>query len=145
MNRLRNLARSAARNKLAVAAALAIGAFVARDPWVGGLVASARGHLADAIGRRDRAEADGYLRFAEMVQAREAAERARRDYNEGEPTLKGDALLEAQDRLRAAKARDRQARLAFYPELARRCRSADVPLPRVAVLALEDLSREAGD
>ena len=61
---------------------------------------------------------------------------AARDYNERESTLKGDALLEAQDRLRAAKSRYRQARLAFWPELAEQCRQAGVPVPREAAEAL---------
>ena len=73
----------------------------------------------------------------EMVAAE--ADRARQYYNEHEAALAGDALLEAQDRLRAAKARDRQARLAFLPELARQCRLADVPLPEEAAGALATL------
>ena len=58
------------------------------------------------------------------------------------PSLKGDALLEAQDRLRATKARYRQARLAFLPELVRQCEEARLPVPKEASEAFASLEQE---
>jgi predicted negative regulator of RcsB-dependent stress response len=78
-----------------------------------------------------------------MISSLERLERARAEYNKGEETLKGDALLEAQDRLRAAKARYREARHAFLPELARQCEQARVSLPREAAQALAALNDES--
>jgi hypothetical protein len=147
--RIQGLFRSVVKYKWVAATALALGALAARDPWVGGLFGSAATRVRDAVGRRDgqeQATADsGYVRYAAMVQAREQAERARDDYNAREASLKGDALLEAQDRLRAAKARYLRARLAFLPELARRCDEVGVPLPREAAEALVALKTEARD
>ncbi len=80
-----------------------------------------------------------------MIQARDEAEKARLEYNERESTLKGDALLEAQDRLRSAKARYRQARLAFLPELARQCEQVKLPVPKEATEALALLKQETRD
>ena len=80
-----------------------------------------------------------------MIQSREQLERARREYNESESRLKGDALLEAQDRLRTAKARDRQAKLAFLPELVRQCDQARLPVPREAAETLAALHTETAD
>jgi hypothetical protein len=87
-------------------------------------------------------DASGFVRYAAMINSRDQLERVRKEYNDGEASLKGDALLEAQDRLRAAKARYRQARLAFLPELARACDEVKVPLPRDSAEALAALKSE---
>ena len=46
------------------------------------------------------------------------------------------------DRLRTAKRRYREARLAFWPELAEQCKEAGVPLPREAAEALVVMKNE---
>ena len=122
---IRGIVQKSIQYKWAAAAALAVVTFAARDPWVSSLLGSAATRVRETVGGRDRSDgaSDGYVRYAAMIQAREQMERARKDYNEREGQLKGDALLEAQDHLRAAKTRYRQARLAFLPELARRCAS----------------------
>jgi hypothetical protein len=149
MRRITDFIRSARRHKWATAAIVTIATLLARDPNVQGALGSALGRVRQAVGSgtsEDRAGADsGFLRYAAMVHGREQVERARREYNENEARLKGDALLEAQDRLRTAKARDRQARLAFLPELARQCERARMPLPREAADALAALNQESAD
>jgi hypothetical protein len=141
--------RSAQRHKWATAAVVTIATLLARDPGVQGFLGSAVSRARQAVGGsggEGRFGADsGFLRYAAMIQSREQFERARREYNENESRLKGDALLEAQDRLRAAKARDRQAKLAFLPELARQCDQARLPVPREAAEALAALNTETAD
>ena len=145
MGRIVNFVQAVGRHKWATAAVVALATLLARDPAVRGVIGSAAERARQAVrGVEDPAES-GFLRYAAMLNSREQAERARREYNANEGTLKGDALLEAQDRLRAAKARDRQARLAFLPELARRCRQAGVPLPREAAEALAALNAESAE
>jgi hypothetical protein len=80
-----------------------------------------------------------------MINARDQLERVRKAYNEGEGTLKGDALLAAQDRLRAAKTRYREARLAFLPELAKRCELARIAVPAESAQALASLTSETSE
>lgn len=145
MKRFAELVKSAARHKLATFAVVAIGTLLVRDPAVSGFFSTASDRLAQAIKGRDQAldPDDGYLRYARMVNARQAAEAARSAYNEHEAGLKGDALLEAQDRLRNVLAADRQARLAFLPELARRCQAANVPVPGEIAVALTEIEAEA--
>jgi hypothetical protein len=149
MTRILSVVRGARRHKWAVAALVTILTLVARDSWVQGVASSAAARVRDLASRgEDKARqwADsGFLRYAAMVNARDALERARAEYNRREADLKGDALLEAQDRLRAAKARYRQARLAFLPELARRCEASAVPVPPEAADALAALKAEAQD
>jgi hypothetical protein len=145
MKRFWTAARQVAQHKLAVVAVVAFGTLLARDPWIGGLIGAARDRAVEAFRGREAVgtEADGYLRYAAMINARDAAEQARRAYNEREAELMGDALLEAQDRLRSAKTRDREARLAFLPVLARRCQAANVPMPAEAAVALAELNAES--
>jgi hypothetical protein len=149
MNRIFDVIRSIRRHRWATAAVVAIATLLARDPSVQGSLGSALNRARQAI-RGDAAEGrtqadSGFLRYAAMIQGREQLDRARREYNENESRLKGDALLEAQDRLRAAKVRDRQARLAFLPELARQCELAGMPLPQDAAVALADLKNASAD
>ena len=133
-------------NRWAAAALVAIGTLLARDPIVQGGVSSVVSQARRAVSGGDEASRDasasGFVNYAAMLHAREQAERARLDYNTNEATLKGDALLEAQDRLRGAKARYRQARLAFLPELARQCERARMPLPRETAEELAALKAE---
>jgi len=149
MIRVADFLRSARRHRWAAAALATIATLLARDPTVRDVFASAADRVRQAVGHEageGRATADsGFLRYAAMIQSREQVDRARREYNENEGRLKGDALLEAQDHLRAARARDRQARLAFLPELARQCERAGMPLPREAAEALAALDRETAD
>ena len=149
MRRISDFIRSARRHKWATAAVVTIATLLARDPTVQGAIGSALSRARQVVrgdASEDRTPADsGFLRYAAMIHGREQAERARREYNENEARLKGDALLEAQDRLRTAKARDRQARLAFLPELARQCELARVPLPREAADALAELNNVTAD
>ncbi|RUL88261.1 mitotic spindle assembly checkpoint protein MAD1 [Tautonia sociabilis] len=140
MNSVATLLGKAWRNKAVTVAALAVGLLVARDPAVSGAVRSVAESAASAVGRGDRE--NGYLGYARMVAASLEYEAARRAYNESADSLDGDALLEAQDNLRAARLRDREARLAFLPELARRCAEAGVPVPQRDAVALEDLKAE---
>ena len=146
MTRISGFVRTILRHRWATAAAVAIATLLARDPSVRGALGSALDQILRSAGIErfaDRSTAtSGFLRYAALVQSRDQAEQARRDYNERESTLKGDALLEAQDRLRAAKSRYRQARLAFWPELAEQCRQAGVPLPREAAEALVVVKNE---
>jgi len=146
MARISGFVRTILRHRWATAAAVAIATLVARDPSVRGALGSALDATLRFSGferNADRSAADsGFLRYVALVQSRDQAEQARRDYNERESTLKGDALLEAQDRLRAAKHRYRQARLAFWPELAEQCRQAGVTLPRGAAEALVVVKNE---
>jgi hypothetical protein len=146
MARISGLVRTIFRHRWATAAAVAIATLIARDPSVRGALGSALdGPLRLAGFERDAersSASSGFLRYAALIQSRDQAEQARRDYNERESTLKGDALLEAQDRLRAAKHRYRQARLAFWPELAEQCRQAGTPLPREAAEALVVMKNE---
>ena len=146
MARISDFVRKIRRHRWATAAVVAIATLVARDPAVRGALGSALNETLRFAGVErfaDRSAAtSGFLRYAALVQSRDQAEQARRDYNERESTLKGDALLEAQDRLRAAKSRYRQARLAFWPELAEQCRQAGVPLPREAAEALVVVKNE---
>lgn len=139
---------AARRHKWATAALFALATLVARDPAVQALFASAIARVRQA-GKGDGSAADaasnGYVRYAAMIQARDEADRARAEYNAHESTLKGDALLEAQDRLRAAKVRYRRARLAFLPELAARCELAHLPVPQDAARELALLGQEARD
>lgn len=134
------------RNRWAAAALVAIGTLLARDPIIQGGAASVVSQARRALSGGDElprdATASGFVNYAAMLHAREQAERARLDYNSNEATLKGDSLLEAQDRLRGAKARYRQARLAFLPELARQCERAGMPLPRETAEALAVLKAE---
>ena len=140
MTRISGFVRTILRHRWATAAVVALATLVARDPAVRGALGSALNETLRFAGVErfaDRSAAtSGFLRYAALIQSRDQAEQARRDYNEREGTLKGDALLEAQDRLRAAKRRYREARLAFWPELAEQCRQAGVPLPREAAEAL---------
>ena len=145
MNRTKEAFRALRRHKWASAALVALATLLARDPAVQGLFSSGLAKVRE-IGRgkeegRDPAPS-GFVLYASMIQARDEAEKARLDYNQGEATLKGDALLEAQDLLRATKARYRQARLAFLPELVRQCQEARLPVPREAVDAFASLKQE---
>ena len=134
------------RNRWGAAALVAIGTLLARDPIVQGGVSSVVSRARRAVSGGDEsprdASASGFVNYAAMLHAREQAERAKLDYNTNEATLKGDALLEAQDRLRGAKARYRQARLAFLPELARQCERAGLPLPKETAEELAALTAE---
>jgi hypothetical protein len=147
MIRVVNFVKAVQKHRWAAAAVLAVATLLARDSAVRGAFGSAYERVRQAIGGREdsaRGAADsGFLRYAAMVNSRDQAERARQEYNRSEAKLKGDALLEAQDRLRAAKARHLQARLAFLPELARRCQEASVPLPKDAAEALAELKQDA--
>lgn len=147
MNRFTNLIQGARKHKWATAAVVAIGTLALRDPAVEGLLAKAADKARQAVGERSArvSAGSGFIRYAAMINSRDQLERARKEYNEGERSLKGDALLEAQDRLRAAKVRDREARLAFLPELARECRQAKVALPREAAEALAALEAETNE
>ena len=148
MTRINDWFRSVRRHKWASAAVVALATLLARDPGVQAAFSATLARVRESAEATNRARdpaASGYVRYAAMIQARDEAEKARADYNDREATLKGDALLEAQDRLRAAKARYRQARLAFLPELARRCEQADLPVPREAAEALASLRQEARD
>ena len=146
MARISDFLRTIRRHRWATAAAVAIATLVARDPSVRRVLGSALNETLRFAGierSADRSAAtSGFLRYAALIQSRDQAEQARRDYNERESTLKGDALLEAQDRLRAAKNRYRQARQAFWPELAEQCRQAGVPVPREAAEALVVVKNE---
>jgi hypothetical protein len=146
MARISGFVRTIFRHRWATAAVVAIATLIARDSSVRGALGSALdGTLRFAGFERDAARStasSGFLRYAALIQSRDLAEQARRDYNERESTLKGDALLEAQDRLRAAKHHYRQARLAFWPELAEQCRQAGTPLPREAAEALVVMKNE---
>jgi hypothetical protein len=143
MTRIGTVFRTLQRNKWATAALVTIATLLARDATVHGVFAGVAAKARQAAGfDRDGARApaeSGFVRYAAMINSRDQLERARKEYNEGEGRLKGDALLEAQDRLRAAKARDREARLAFLPELARQCEQAKVGIPREAAEALAAL------
>ena len=144
MNRVASLMNLVRKNKAASAAVLAVGALVARDPVVSGAVRSVAESAASAVTRGDRGgqAEDGYVRYARMVAAADEYDAARRVYNASSETLAGDELLEAQDELRAARLRDREARLAFLPELARRCADAGVPVPEADAVALADLKAD---
>jgi hypothetical protein len=148
MTRISGFVRTILRHRWATAAAVAIATLVARDPTVRGSLGSALDGILRFAGFERNTErsaaSSGFLRYAALIQSRDQAEQARREYNERESTLKGDALLEAQDRLRAAKNRYRQARLAFWPELAEQCRQAGVPVPREAAEALVVVKNEGG-
>jgi hypothetical protein len=148
MIRINDGLRSLRRHKWASAALVAFATLLARDPGVQGLFHSALSKVRELGKGGDPARdpsASGFVLYAAMIQARDDAEKARADYNDREATLKGDALLEAQDRLRAAKARYRQARLAFLPELARQCEQVKLPVPREATEALAMLRQESRD
>jgi hypothetical protein len=146
MTRIFDWVRSAQRHKWATAAIVTIATLLARDPTVQDGLGSAVSRVRQALGRNGvenhTGAGSGFLRYAAMTHSREQLERERREYNAKEATLKGDALLEAQDRLRAAKVRDLQARRAFLPELARQCEQARLPLPREAADALAALNGE---
>jgi hypothetical protein len=140
--------RSLRRHKWASAALVALVTLLARDPGVQGLFNSAVAKVRD-LGNGNGADRDrsnsGFVLYAAMIQARDEAEKARADYNERESMLKGDALLESQDQVRSAKARYRQARLAFLPELARQCDQVKLPVPKEASEALALLKQETRD
>jgi len=147
MIRFAKLSQGARRHTWVAAALVAIATLLARDTAVRGMFAEVVARVRQATGSGEEtpreAGASGYLRYAAMINSLERLERARAEYNKGEATLKGDALLEAQDRLRAAKARYRDARHAFLPELARQCELAQVSLPREAADALASLNDES--
>jgi hypothetical protein len=146
MTRISSWFQMAREHKWGAALTLALATLLARDPGVQELFSSAIAKVRQAGGGNDRSRepaSSGYIRYAAMIQARDEAEKARSDYNDRESSLKGDALLEAQDRLRTAKARYRQTRLAFLPELARQCDQARLPVPREAAEALASLRQEA--
>ena len=145
MNRIKAALRSAGRHKWASAALVAFATLLARDPGVQGFASSALAKVRDLGGKEGSGEASrsGFVLYAAMIQAREESEKARLEYNERETGLKGDALLEAQDRLRAAKARYRQARQDFLPELIRQCRQAQLPVPKVALEDYASLEQES--
>ena len=149
MNRIVTLARAVPRHKWATAAIMTIAALLARDPAVRGVFDAATQRVSQAFRPSERSASEGadsgFLRYAHLLNSREQAEKARQVYNANEAALKGDALLEAQDRLRAAKARYRQARLAFLPELARQCERAGVTVPHESAEALASLTREAAE
>ena len=140
--------RSFRRHKWASAAVLALATLLVRDPAVQGVFSSALARVRELVkggeSGRDPASS-GFVLYAAMIQARDEAEKAREGYNAREATLKGDALLEAQDRLRASKARYRKARLAFLPELARQCEQARLPVPKDAMESLASLRSETRD
>jgi hypothetical protein len=149
MTRIFDWVRSAQRHKWATAAVVTIATLLARDPTIQDVLGSAVSRVRQGLGG-NRVEdhtgaGSGFLRYAAMIHSREQLEHERRAYNAKEATLKGDALLEAQDRLRAAKARNLQARRAFLPELARQCEQARLPLPREAADALAALNTETAD
>ena len=106
MGRIYNWIRSAPRHKWATAAVVTIATLLARDTGIQEVIGSAVSGARQAVsggrgGGKGRIGVDsGFLRYAAMIQSREQLERARREYNENESRLKGDALLEAQDRLR---------------------------------------------
>jgi hypothetical protein len=148
MIRVSHIVQAVRTHRWATAAVVAIATLLARDPVVRGAVGTAFDRVRQTFGTseataRDSAET-AFIQYAVMLNSRDEAERARREYNENETKLKGDALLEAQDRVRAAKARYLKARLAFLPELARRCQEANVPVPTETAVALTELSREVG-
>ena len=147
MIRFAKWSQSARRHTWVAAALVAIATLLARDTAVRGILTEAVARVRQATGsseEKSRESVDsGYLRYAAMIGSFERLERARAEYNKGEATLKGDALLEAQDRLRAAKAQYREARHAFLPELARQCEQARVSLPREASEALASLNDES--
>lgn len=148
MTRINERFQSLKRHKWATAALVAFVTLLARDTGVQGLFGSAVEKVRELGRGEDRgrdAESSGFVLYASMIQARDEAEKARNEYNDREATLKGDALLEAQDRLRSAKARYRQARLAFLPELSRRCEKARLPVPKEASEALALLRQESKD
>jgi hypothetical protein len=144
MNRIKAAIRSAGRHKWASAAVVALATLLARDPGVQRLFSSAVGRAGELVRKAEPAEESpsGFVLYAAMSQAREDSEKTRLDYNGREASLKGDALLEAQDRLRAAKARYRQARQAFLPELIRRCEEARLPVPKEAMEEFNSLKQE---
>jgi len=149
MMRISDRFQAIKRHKWASAAVIAVLTLLARDPGVQGVFSSAIAKVYE-LGKgkekdRDRDHASGFVLYAAMIQARDEAEKARAEYNDRESTLKGDALLEAQDRLRSAKARYRQARLAFLPELSRQCEQARLPVPKEAAEALAMLKQESRD
>ncbi len=140
--------RSIRTHKWASAAVLALMTLLARDPGVQGVFSSALARVRDLGQRNENApesNSSGFVLYAAMIQARDEAEKVRQEYNTREATLKGDSLLEAQDRLRASKARYRQARLAFLPELARQCEQARLPIPTEARESLASLRQEMKD
>jgi hypothetical protein len=124
--------------------AVALAALLAREPAVRDFAVSAAKAVNPArlVGSNrdgDRDQADGYLAYARMVNARAAYDQARAAYNRDAESLKGDALLEAQDSLRAARQRDAQARAAFLPALRASCERAQVPFPAEAAALLAGL------
>ncbi len=144
MNRIKAALRSAGRHKWASAALVAFATLLARDPGVQTIFSTVLAKVRDLGGKAEVAEVSpsGFVLYAAMSQAREDSERARLEYNERESSLKGDALLEAQDRLRATKARYRQSRQAFLPELIRQCRQANLPVPKDALEQYASLEQE---
>ncbi len=146
MIRVSKLIHAVRSHRWATAAVVAIATLLARDPAVRGVVGSTFDQARQAFGSEEAAARDSadtaFIRYAVMLNSRDQAERARGDYNRNEAKLKGDALLEAQDHLRSAKTRYLKARLAFLPELARRCRQANVSLPRETAEALAELNQE---
>jgi hypothetical protein len=144
MVRIQDGLKSLGRHKWASAALVAFATLLARDPGVQGLFSSVVSKVRGDEAGRDQASS-GFVLYVAMIQARDEAEKARADYNEREATLKGDALLEAQDRVRSAKSRYRRARVAFLPELARQCDRAKLPVPREATEALALLQQEPKD
>lgn len=149
MTRLAKVIQGIRRHRWTAAVVMAVGTLLARDAAVQGVLARAADRARQAVGAREDPARDaarsGFVRYAAMVHSRDQLERTRQAYNQAEGTLKGDALLEAQDALRAAKARYRQARLEFLPELARQCELARVALPAEAAKALASLEREANE
>lgn len=145
MIRPRTVIQGIRTHRWAAAAVMAIGTLLLRDASVHGLLARAAERARQAVGAGHDSASSGFVRYAAMINSRDQLERARTAYNHGEASLKGDALLDAQDALRTAKARYRLARLAFLPELARQCSQANVALPPEAAEALAALERDATD
>lgn len=116
--------------------AVALVALAAREPSVRGLAVSAVRSFNPGSANDPAA---GYLGYARLVNARDAYERARDAYNAGAESLKGDALLESQDKLRAARLRYQKARAEFLPALRAACVRADIPFPSEAAAMLVGL------
>jgi len=116
--------------------AVALVALAAREPSVRGLAAAAVRSLTPGAANDPSA---GYLGYARLVNARDAYERARDAYNARAESLKGDALLESQDALRAARLRYQKARAEFLPALRLACVRADVPFPSEAAAMIAGL------
>ncbi len=143
MNWIVNLSQRVWKQKAVLVAVVALATMIARDPAVSNILGSTTAWIASTMERSDQeSESDGYVRYAQMVTATSQYEEVKQWYNENEASLSGDTLLEAQDRLRAARLRDLEARLAFLPELARHCAEAGVPVPEGDAAALAAIEAE---